>query len=160
VTDPTDPTYTTVLVGTDGSESSFRAVERAAGVARDAGATLLLACAYRPMSAREIQDAADALGGDSYKVSGSTPAEDVLRDAADRARVVGAKDIDTLAVEGDPVDALVGLVSTRKVDLLVVGNRGLNSLAGRLLGSVPANISHRAGCDVLIVHTTGRKPGP
>ena len=34
------------------------------------------------------------------------------------------------------------------------GNRGLNSLAGRLLGSVPANISHRAACDVLIVHTT------
>jgi nucleotide-binding universal stress UspA family protein len=39
---------------------------------------------------------------------------------------------------------------------VVVGNRGLNSLAGRLLGSVPANISHRATCDVLIVHTTGR----
>ncbi len=153
-----DSTYTTVLVGTDGSESSFRAVDRAAAVARDAGATLLLACAYRPMSAREIQDAADALGGESYKVSGSTPAEDVLRDAADRAKGVGAKDIDTLAVEGDPVDALVALVDKRKVDLLVVGNRGLNSLAGRLLGSVPANISHRAACDVLIVHTTGRGP--
>jgi len=67
---------------------------------------------------------------------------------------VGAKDVDTLAVEGDPVDALVSLVEKRKVDLLVVGNRGLNSLAGRLLGSVPANISHRAACDVLIVHTT------
>ena len=153
-----DPTYTTVLVGTDGSESSFRAVDRAAAVARDAGAQLLLACAYRPMTAREIQDAADALGGESYKVSGSTPAEDVLRDAADRAKSVGAKDIDTLAVEGDPVDALVSLVDKRKVDLLVVGNRGLNSLAGRLLGSVPANISHRAACDVLIVHTTGKQP--
>ena len=153
-----DPTYTTVLVGTDGSESSFRAVDRAASVARDAGATLLLACAYRPMSAREIQDAADALGGESYKVSGSTPAEDVLRDAADRANGVGAKKVDTIAVEGDPVDALVALVDKRKVDLLVVGNRGLNSLAGRLLGSVPANISHRAACDVLIVHTTGRAP--
>ena len=148
--------YTTVLVGTDGSESSFRAVERAAIVARDAGATLLLATAYRPMTAREIQDAAAALGGESYKVAGSTPAEDVLRDAADRARTLGATNVDTLAVEGDPVDALVDLVTARKVDLLVVGNRGLNSLAGRLLGSVPANISHRAACDVLIVHTTGK----
>ncbi|MCA1710227.1 MAG: universal stress protein [Actinobacteria bacterium] len=152
-----EATYSTVLVGTDGSESSFRAVDRAATVARDSGATLLLACAYRPMTAREIQDAADALGGESYKVSGSTPAEDVLRDAADRAKSIGAKDVDTLAVEGDPVDALVTLVDKRKVDLLVVGNRGLNSLAGRLLGSVPANISHRAACDVLIVHTTGKK---
>ena len=148
--------YKTVLVGTDGSESSFRAVERAAQVAQGAGATLLIACAYRPMSAREVQDAAAALGGESYKVSGSTPAEDVLRDAADRARGAGAQKIDTVAVEGDPVDELARVVKDRDVDLVVVGNRGLNSLAGRLLGSVPANISHRSGCDVLIVHTTGR----
>jgi nucleotide-binding universal stress UspA family protein len=150
------PTYTTVLVGTDGSESSFRAVDRAAAISRDAGASLLLACAYRPMSAREVQDAQDVLGGEAYKVSGSTPAEDVLRDAADRARQVGAKDVDILAVEGDPVDELINVSKDRSVDLVVVGNRGLNSLAGRLLGSVPANISHRATCDVLIVHTTGR----
>ena len=148
--------YTTVLVGTDGSESSFRAVDRAATVARDAGAALLMVCAYRPMSAREVQDAQDALGGESYKVSGSTPAEDVLRDAADRARSAGVSDVEVLAVEGDAVDELVSVVEQRDVDLVVVGNRGLNSLAGRLLGSVPANISHRATCDVLIVHTTGR----
>ena len=151
-----DATYTLILCGTDGSESSFRAVDRAAAVARDAGATLLLACAYRPMSAREVQDAQDALGGESYKVSGSTPAEDVLRDAADRAKQVGATQVEILAVEGDPVDELINIVKKRDADLVVVGNRGLNSLAGRLLGSVPANISHRAACDVLIVHTTGR----
>ncbi len=148
--------YATVLVGTDGSDSSFRAVDRAALIARDAGALLLLATAYRPMSSREVQDAQQALGGESYKVAGSTPADDVLRDAADRARALGATELDTLAVEGDPVDALIELVKSRGVDLLVVGNRGLNSLAGRLLGSVPANISQRAHCDVLIVHTTGK----
>lgn len=151
-----DAKYTTVLCGTDGSESSFRAVDRAAAVAQGSGATLLLACVYRPMSAREVQDAKDALGGESYKVSGATPAEDVLRDAADRARAVGAKDVEQIAIEGDAVDELVKLAKDRKVELMVVGNRGLNSLAGRLLGSVPANVSHRAGCDVLIVHTTGR----
>ena len=150
--------YATVLVGTDGSESSFRAVPRAAVVARDCGATLLLLTAYRPMNAREVQDAKQALGDDAYKVSGSTPAEDVLRDAADRARGLGVDTIEQLAVEGDPVDALIQTVEARSVDLLVVGNRGLNSLAGRLLGSVPANITHKAPCDVLIVHTTGKGP--
>jgi nucleotide-binding universal stress UspA family protein len=39
-------------------------------------------------------------------------------------------------------------------DVLVVGNVGLNTIAGRLLGSVPANVSHKAKTDVLIVHTT------
>ena len=151
-----DADYTTVLCGTDGSESSFRAVDRAAAVAKGSGAALLLACVYRPMSAREVQDAKDALGGESYKVTGSTPAEEVLRDAADRARAVGATQVEQLAVEGDAVDELVRLAKDRDVDLMVIGNRGLNSLAGRLLGSVPANVSHRAQCDVLIVHTTGR----
>ena len=58
-----------------------------------------------------------------------------------------------LAVEGDPVRALIGALETYEADLLVVGNRGLNTLAGRLLGSVPADVSRRSPCDVLIVHT-------
>ncbi len=148
--------YRTVLVGTDGSESSYKAVDRAATIAADAGATLLLACAYRPMADRERQRAAAALGDEAYKVHGSHPAEDVLGDATGRARRSGAKDVEALAVEGDPVDVLVRLAHDRSADLLVVGNRGLNSLAGRLLGSVPANVSHRSPCDILIVHTTGR----
>jgi nucleotide-binding universal stress UspA family protein len=39
--------------------------------------------------------------------------------------------------------------------LLVVGNVGLNSVAGRLLGSVPSEVSRKSKTDVLIVHTTG-----
>ena len=148
--------YTTVLVGTDGSESSFRAVDRAAQVARDAGATLVLVTAYQPMDARQVRAASEALGGEAYKVAGSHPAEDVLREACERATSVGVRKTETLAVQGDPVDEIARVAKERKVDLVVVGNRGLNSLAGRLLGSVPANISHRADCDVLIVHTTGR----
>ena len=154
----TSTAYTLVLCGTDGSESSFRAVDRAAAVARDAGALLLLATAYRPMSTRVLQDAQDSLGGEAYKVAGSTPAEDVLRAATERALQTGPVKVETAAVQGDPVDALIDLANNRGADLVVVGNRGLNSLAGRLLGSVPANISHRSVCDVLIVHTTGRAP--
>jgi len=146
--------FSTILVGTDGSESSFRAVERAAAVAADANATLLIVSAYAQMSDRESSRAAQALGEESYKVMGAHPAEDILREAADVAKKAGAGSVDTIAQAGDPVDVLVKVVDDRGVDLCVVGNRGLNSLAGRLLGSVPANISHRASCDVLIVHTT------
>ena len=147
--------YKKVLVGTDGSESSFRAVERAAAVAGDAGAKLLIASAYSPMPDRDQRRARE----ESYKVVGAHPAEDILREAADLAKKAGAKDIDTVPQAGDPVDVLVDVIDKKKVDLCVVGNRGLNSLAGRLLGSVPANISHRASCDVLIVHTTTKGRG-
>ena len=146
--------YRTILVGTDGSESSYRAVERAAAVAADTGATLLIVSAYTEMSDRERSRAASALGEEAYKVVGSHPAEDILNEASGRAKKAGASEVDTVCKPGDPVDVLVQVVDERKADLCVVGNRGLNSLAGRLLGSVPANISHRASCDVLIVHTT------
>jgi nucleotide-binding universal stress UspA family protein len=146
--------YRTVVVGTDGSESSFGAVERAAAITQATGATLVVVCAYRPMPEREARKAADALGDEAYKVRGSTPADDALRLARDRAAAAGASSVDILAEEGDPVDVLVGVAERVGADLVVVGNRGLNSLAGRLLGSVPANIAHRARCDLLIAWTT------
>jgi len=149
--------YRKVLVGTDGSDSSFRAVEAAGRVAADSGATLILVCAYHPMPERERARAGDQLGDLAYKVEGSTPADDALRAARERAVAAGATDIEQVAVAGDAVDTLLELSVEREVDLLVVGNRGLNSLAGRLLGSVPANLSHRAPCDVLIVRTTDGK---
>jgi len=146
--------FSTILVGTDGSESSFRAVERAAALAGDTNAQLLIVSAYSQMSDRDTSRAAQALGEESYKVMGAHPAEDILREASDVAKKAGATNVEAVAKSGDPVDVLVKVAEERNADLCVVGNRGLNSLAGRLLGSVPANISHRASCDVLIVHTT------
>ncbi|POM22236.1 Universal stress protein [Actinomadura rubteroloni] len=149
--------YRTILVGTDGSKTSFRAVDRAAQLAAATGATLLLASAYNPMSEKERLNAADRLGDLAYKVQGATPAEDALRAARERAVAAGAKDIEEVAREGDAVDVIASIARDREADLVVVGNRGLNSLAGRILGSVPANLSHRSPCDVLIVHTTDGK---
>lgn len=148
--------YSTVLVGTDGSTSSFLAVDAAAALAADAGAALLIVCAYTPMGGRAEREAAAELGQDAYKVHGSNPAETVLSDAQARAIKAGGSRIRTLAVEGDPVDRLLETAAGESADLIVVGNRGLNSLAGRLLGSVPQNVLHKAPCDVLVVHTTGR----
>jgi nucleotide-binding universal stress UspA family protein len=149
--------YRKVLVGTDGSPSSFRAVEAAGRLAADSGAKLLLVCAYQPMPDKERARAGDQLGELAYKVEGSTPADDALRAARDKAIATGATDVEQVAVAGEAVDILLALAGEREVDLVVVGNRGLNSLAGRLLGSVPASLSHRARCDVLIVHTTDGK---
>jgi len=146
--------YTNVVVGTDGSKSSFRAVERAASIAGDAGATLHLVSAYRPLPAKDRRRAAEELGDLAYKVSGATPAEDALGEAEGVAQKAGAKKLEKHALEGDPVDVLIDACKDFKADLLIIGNRGLNSLSGRILGSVPQNVSHRAAVDVLIVHTT------
>ncbi|MEK6440513.1 universal stress protein [Pseudonocardia sp. T1-2H] len=146
--------YTTVVVGTDGSATSYAAVERAAAVARDSGAELVIVSAYTPATREETAGAEDALGDEAYLVRGWSPAEEALRTAEDRAVAVGATKITKHAEDGAPVDVLRKAVLERKADLLVVGNKGLNTLSGRLLGSVPADVARRSGVDVLIVHTT------
>lgn len=145
--------YQTVLAGTDGSNSSMRAVDRAAEMARDAQASLVIVCAYYPPSRDEVRDAEDVLGDEAYQVVGSAPAEDTLRTAADRARALGSTQVETVAIVGEPVKSLLTAIEKHSADLVVIGNRGLNTIAGRILGSVPANVSRQARCDVLIVHT-------
>jgi len=144
--------YQTVVVGTDGSDSSLRAVDRAAQIAHGSGAKLVVATAYFPQS--EDQRAADVLKDEGYKMSGNAPIYAILREARERAKEAGAENVEEKAVVGPPVDALVDLAEEISADLLVVGNLGLSTSAGRLLGSVPANVARRSKIDVLIVHTS------
>ena len=144
--------YQTVLVGTDGSDSSLRAVDKAGQIAARSGAKVIVATAYFPQG--EDQRAADVLKDEGYKTSGNAPIYAILREASDRAKAAGANDVEEKAIVGAPVDALVDLAAEVNADLLVVGNVGLSTIAGRLLGSVPANVARRSKTDVLIVHTT------
>ena len=144
--------YRTVVVGTDGSDSSLRAVDRAAAIAAQSGAKMFIATAYFPQ--HDDARAADVLRDEGYKTTGAAPIYAILKEAHERANAAGANDVEERSIVGAPVDALVELAEQVDADLLVVGNVGLSTITGRLLGSVPANVSRKAKTDVLIVHTT------
>lgn len=146
--------YRTIVVGTDGSETSLTAVERAAEVAADSDAELVIVCAYTPAGRLDTAEAEDVLKDEAYLVVGWSPAEETLRTAEERAAAAGASKIRTSAVDGPPVDVLRAAVAEYDAGLLVVGNKGLNTFSGRILGSVPSDVARRSGVDVLIVHTT------
>lgn len=143
--------YHTVVAGTDGSDSSLRAVDRAGAIAGGDSAKLIVATAYLP--ADDDTRAEDILKDEAYKVVGAAPIYAILREGRGRAKAAGAQDIEERAIRAAPVDALVDLAEEVDADLMVVGKVGMNTIAGRLLGSVPATVSRRARCDVLIVHT-------
>ena len=92
--------YQTVVVGTDGSDSSLRAVDRAGQIAAGSGAKVIVATAYFPQS--EDQRAADVLKDEGYKMSGNAPIYAILREAKDRAAAAGATDVEEKAVVGAP----------------------------------------------------------
>jgi nucleotide-binding universal stress UspA family protein len=146
--------YQTLVVGTDGSESSLRAVDRTGEIAAECNAKLIIATGYFPP--KEDARAADALGAEAYKVSGAAPIYDMLHDARDRAKAAGAKNIEDRPIRGAPVTTLVDLAEEVGADLLVVGNVGLDArsaIIGRVF-SIPGAVATRAKIDVLIVHTT------
>jgi nucleotide-binding universal stress UspA family protein len=148
--------YQTVVVGTDGSDSSLRAVDRAGAIAADHGAKLIVATAHAP-TPQERGGYAIPPGSDhgaDYRTVGDAPIYAILQNARERAHKAGAKNVEEKSVVGAPINALVDLAEEVHADLLVVGNVGLSSVAGRLLGSVPSEVSRRAKIDVLIVHTT------
>src|SRR3954468_16527992 len=137
--------YQTVVVGTDGSDSSLRAVDRAAAIAADQGAKLIVATAHLPVHEERgrYAIAPGSTHGEDYRLVGEAPFYAILQDARERAHKAGAKNVQEKAVVGAPINALVQLAEEVDADLLVVGNVGLNSVAGRLLGSVIGRASCR-----------------
>jgi nucleotide-binding universal stress UspA family protein len=163
--------YQTLVVGTDGSDTSLRAVEHAAAFAAVTNAKLIIAMAHlanvdkggwgRPARPDRVIDgrAEVVLGGEGdYKMHGEAPIFAILLEARQRARAAGAKNVEARPILvghlGGPAKALSRLAEEVKADLLVVGNVGLGMRIEKWLGSVPGNVLRRSKTDVLIVHTT------
>jgi nucleotide-binding universal stress UspA family protein len=159
--------YQTVVVGTDGSDTSLCAVDHAAAFAAENHAKLIIAMAHlsyvdkggwgRPARPDGVIDgrAELALGSEGdYKMHGEAAIYAILREARDRAKAAGARDIEERPILGGPARALSRLAKEVHADLLVVGNVGLDTRTDKWLGSVPGNVCREAKTDVLIVHTT------
>ncbi|CAN8270102.1 unnamed protein product [Cochlearia groenlandica] len=58
---------------------------------------------------------------------------------------------ETIVLEGDAKETICKAVEKMKVDILVVGSRGLGKLKRAFLGSVSDYCAHHANCPILIV---------
>lgn len=143
--------YTTIVVGTDGSDTAAIALRHATDLAKAGGATLHIVNAYQPVNTLGMALAGVATDVDAVEAGLAEHATGVCGPAADVARAAGVP-VEIHAVSGDPSDALVAIAKQVGADLLVVGNRGMAGMR-RVLGSVPNKISHHAPCSVLIVDT-------
>ena len=81
--------YQTIVVGTDGSDSSLRAVDKAGQIAAGSDTKVIVATAYFPQS--EDQRAADVLKREGYKMAGNAPIYAILREARERAKAADRK---------------------------------------------------------------------
>ena len=75
------PEYKTIVVGTDGSDTSLRAVDKAARLAADSGAKLIVASVYSTKRRDPAAPDPDQPRGEGYRTSGDAPVYELLRDA-------------------------------------------------------------------------------
>lgn len=139
--------FTTIVVGTDWSETAEVAFVKALELTR-AGAGQLHVVTASPATLPPTAGlSAGASGGRS--LGPGFQADVVLERTLDR---LGATDVDvrqhTMTAEAG--DAILAVAENVGADLIVVGNQGMHR---RMLGSIPNTVSHRATCDVLIVQT-------
>jgi len=130
--------YKTIVVGAHKSVTARRAMTEAAELARALGAHLHLVSAY---------------GKDSGPIDGKDTAARVDAERAMESMIAGLSgQFSTHALPGDPAKAILSVADEVGADLVVVGNKGMKG-RGRVLGSVPNDIAHKARCSVLIVNT-------
>jgi len=123
--------YEHVLVGSDGSKTAAKAVDRAVEVAKASKARLTIFSAGPEDRARAIVEAEAERHADS------------------------GVEIDTKTADREPSSALVDEAEGGAYDLLVLGNKGLTGARRFLpLGSVPGKVSHHVNTSFLIVRTT------
>jgi nucleotide-binding universal stress UspA family protein len=144
--------FSTIVVGTDGSETAALAVKLAADLAKQHNAVLHLVNAYKVPTGGVAVVQAGAMAVADPGVS-----SEVLKGASEKTLAEAAQSTDGAKVEvhsvvGAPADVVISVAEEVNADLIVVGSKGMRG-ARRVLGSVPNTIAHRGPCHVLIAKT-------
>src|SRR3954452_17305901 len=145
--------FTSIVVGTDGSDTATQAVRQAIELERAGGARIELVRAYEPVADPRLHAETIHVAEDLHWMV--TPREDVeapLEAAAVEIRAAGVE-VEVFPRQGDPADAILDVAEERGSDLIVIGNKGMTGAKRFLLGSVPNKVSHHAPCSVLIIRT-------
>ncbi|NNN22548.1 MAG: universal stress protein [Acidimicrobiales bacterium] len=139
-----------VLVGVDGSESSFDALDQASNEAMWRGVPLKILCSWQVPTSLGMAPIAPT-DGEPY-LAFQESAKTILKSAIERVKSHHPDiEVDGVVIEEAPARALVD--EAGKAALIVVGTRGHGGFAGLLLGSVSTYVIHHAKCPVLVVRS-------
>jgi nucleotide-binding universal stress UspA family protein len=146
--------FTSIVVGTDGSETANEAVRQATELASSVGASIHLVSAFQPVGGQRLREERQQAPDDlQWMVNEREDVEATLRKASEQIQGAGVE-VDTFSRQGDPADAILDVAEEQNADLIIVGNKGMTGAKRFLLGSVPNKVSHHAPCSVLIIRTT------
>jgi nucleotide-binding universal stress UspA family protein len=135
-----------ILVAYDGTQPSKHALVEAVEIVRVTGAKLTLVCVLPVI--------AGAYGIEMPPGEAVAETIEAVRTMLVTEKVAlqkeGVAHVETVLLEGDPVDRVLEYAEKNPSDLIVVGSRGLSEAGRFFLGSVSDGILHHARCSVLV----------
>lgn len=135
--------YQHILLAVDGSENALRAAKEAVKIASNDSLIEMVYVADFEKAKTEVLHATSSESLLLERKRKVAPIEEVLR-AAD-------KQFKLTILHGTPGPEIVKYANENKVDIVVIGSRGLNGLQEMVLGSVSHKVMKRVQCPALIV---------
>lgn len=143
--------YKNILIATDGSELSAKALHQGLRLAKALGAQVRVATATEPWEAVVIGEVAVVVTPQRYAETSAANAAQVLAKAQAIADEEGVA-IQTLHVsERHPAEGIIEAAGEHGCDLIVMASHGRRGLSRLLLGSQANEVVTHSGIPVLIV---------
>jgi nucleotide-binding universal stress UspA family protein len=143
-----------ILVGFDGSENSYKALDFSLDLAEKYHAQVLIVNVFQPPAISNVSDEpllysgnAEAFIGDLRKIHRET-----LTKAVDKAKTLKPNlVISSELSEGEPAVQIVSMADEGRFSLIVIGHKSESRIREILLGGTCEKVAHLAHCPVLIV---------
>lgn len=145
-----------ILVPTDGSKGAELAIEPALDIARQKKSGLVtLSVLAAPFESSCFTGTGAAEGAQIIEDLKRDMAKEYVERVVKKAREAGVT-AKPLITSGSPADEILKTAVKEKVDLIVMGTKGMTGTK-RLLGSVAVSVLSHAPCPVMAVRKKGKR---
>lgn len=138
-----------LLLPTDGSDLSLRAVETGIALAASIGATIYAFHVVAPYPAFSYMMVITEMNEQSYRQGSIERAETCLQEVHQRAEVAGVLCESSYVTDGHPHAAILAAAASYECDLVVMASHGWRGMNHLLLGSETQKVL--VSCDVPVL---------
>jgi nucleotide-binding universal stress UspA family protein len=145
--------YKNLLVATDGSKLSDKAVAHAIGLAQAVGAklTVFYAAPDYPLPAYADGVVYEPVSRKEYAKLAAADADKILAGAASKASTAGVQAETTYTIAAAPWEAILAAAKKHKCDAIVMASHGRRGVSALLLGSETQKVLTHSKLPVIVV---------
>ncbi|MDD5243450.1 MAG: universal stress protein [Syntrophorhabdaceae bacterium] len=143
----------TILVPTDFSEYSDKALQHATDIARQNNARIYLLHVIGVTQQCIVDYCIDKQMVDQLEQQSIDSAKEMIRKQLDKLKEAESVEIVPDIRKGTPYEEILKEQEDKKMDLIVIASHGKTGLLSHLIGSVAEKVSRAARCPVLLVRS-------